>query len=138
MSTRSKDYSRRRSCRSCLRYRTKFGRQRLKKSASGASSKKNWNCLSPKIPLGYSETDDGWLRVDSHEKKIVRELFSKFLECEEYAATRRHVEEEFGKTEIKGHRVKTLLTNPVYIGEPKLPEEWLVDTPFENDSTNRS
>jgi DNA invertase Pin-like site-specific DNA recombinase len=108
---------------------TKAKKERIR----GFLEKKNWRCLSPKVPLGYSETDDGWLKVNPDEKEIVREMFRKFLECEEYAATRKHIESEFGKAAIEGHRVKTLLTNSVYIGEPKVPDEWLIDTPFEND-----
>jgi len=99
----------------------------------GFLEKKNWKCKSPVIPLGYSQTDDGWLEVDPDERPMVRELFEKFVECKTYAGTKSHIEDEFGQDVLEGHKVKTLLQESCYIGLPKLPEQWLEDTHFEND-----
>ena len=98
----------------------------------GFLDKKNWTCKSPVIPLGYSQDEDGWLEVDSDEQPIVRELFKKFVECKTYSQTESHIEEKFGKSVLDGHKVKTLLQESCYIGRPKLPEQWLDDTRFEN------
>lgn len=98
----------------------------------GFLEKKNWTCRSPIIPLGYSETDDGWLEVDSNEKPIVRELFEKFVECETYSKTEDHIESTFGNGTLDGHQVKTILQRSCYIGRPKVPEEWVEDTQFDN------
>ena len=104
-----------------------------KERIRGFLEKKNWNCKSPKVPLGYSETEDGWLEVDPEEKPIVQEIFEKFIECENYAATERHIEDEFGSKSIEGHSIKTVLQESAYIGRPKVPEDWLEGMPFEND-----
>ena len=104
-----------------------------KERIRGFLEKKNWNCKSPKVPLGYSETDDGWLEVDPDEKPIVREIFEKFNECETYAATEEHIINEFGAHSIEGHAIKTILQEPAYIGHPKVPEDWLEGMPYEND-----
>lgn len=104
-----------------------------KERIRGFLEKKNWNCKSPTVPLGYSETEDGWLKVDPEEKPIVQEIFEKFIECEKYAATERHIEAEFGSKSIEGHSVKTVLQESAYIGRPKVPEDWLEGMPFEND-----
>jgi len=104
-----------------------------KERIRGFLEKKNWHCVSPKVPLGYTETDDGWLEVDPDEKPIVRDMFATFLDRKEYKATKRHIDAKYGKQILDGHQVKTLLTNPVYKGQPKVPEEWLEDTTYEND-----
>ncbi len=108
---------------------TKATKERIR----GFLHKKNWKCASPKIPLGYRETDDGWLEVDSEEKKIVRDLFQKFVDCKTYAETERYIDQKYGSNVLDGHRVKTLLTNTVYIGKPRLPETWITETTYEND-----
>ena len=95
--------------------------------------KNNWKCSSPRVPLGYTETDDGWLTVDSDEKKVVREIFRKFTECEVYAETRRHIESKFDSDTLNGHRVKTVLQQEAYIGKPQIPEEWIEDTSFDEN-----
>lgn len=104
-----------------------------KERIRGFLEKKNWNCKSPKVPLGYNETEDGWLEVDPDEKPIVREIFEKFLECETYSKTEEHVIEEFDRESIDGHQIKTILTESTYIGRPKVPEDWLEGMSFEND-----
>lgn len=104
-----------------------------KERIRGFLVKKNWGCKSPIIPLGYTETDDGWLEVDRKEKQIVREIFEKFAECENYSATERYIEEKFGSQALDGYTIKTILGESVYIGRPKLPEEWLDGMSFEND-----
>ncbi len=108
---------------------TKAKKERIR----GFLHKKNWNCKSPKIPLGYDKTDDGWLEVNSEEQIIVRDLFRKFVECETYAETERYIDKEYGPSILDGHKVKTLLTNWVYIGKPRLPEEWVTETTYENN-----
>lgn len=95
--------------------------------------KKNWSARSPKVPLGYTETTDGWLEPDPSEQEIVRRMFSIFTEHETYAEVEREITQEYGSDVLKGHKVKTLLQNSIYIGEPRLPEEWLVDTEYENE-----
>jgi DNA invertase Pin-like site-specific DNA recombinase len=108
---------------------TKAKKERIR----GFLQKKNWKCKSPIIPLGYNETDDGWLTIDADEKKIVRDLFQKFVECETYSETRRYIEANYGESVLKGHRVKTLLQHSVYIGKPRVPDDWLIETTYEND-----
>jgi DNA invertase Pin-like site-specific DNA recombinase len=104
-----------------------------KERVRGFLKKRNWKCSSPRIPLGYSEDDDGWLTVDPDEKEIVREIFRKFTECKEYAQTKRDIEAEFGANVLDGYQIKTLLQQKAYIGKPQIPEEWLEDTSFEDN-----
>jgi len=63
----------------------------------------------------------------------VRDLFRKFKHCGNYAKTERYIDDEYGTEYLNGHRVKTILQNRVYIGQPRLPESWLEDTTYEND-----
>jgi len=113
---------------------TKAKKERIR----GFLKKKKWKCKSPKIPLGYNETDDGWLEIDSTESTIVRDLFKKFVECGTYAETERYIDEQYGSDVLDGHMLKTLLKNRVYIGEPRLPEEWVKETTYENDLEDQS
>jgi DNA invertase Pin-like site-specific DNA recombinase len=104
-----------------------------KERIRGFLKKKNWKCKSSKIPLGYKETDDGWLTTNPEEKPIVRDLFQKFETCGNYSETERYIDNKYGKEYLNGHKVKTVLQNRVYIGQPRLPESWLEDTTYEND-----
>ncbi len=108
---------------------TKAKKERIR----GFLKKKKWHCKSPVVPLGYNLTKDGWLEVNPSEKKIVRDLFRMFVECETYSETKRYIDNEYGSDTLDGHQVKTLLTDRVYIGEPRLPEEWIKETTFENE-----
>lgn len=96
-------------------------------------SEKNWKCVSPKVPLGYTETEDDWLKINPDEVEIVREIFRKFVDCESYSETETHIEEMFGEDVLEGHRLKTILQESAVIGRPKVPDQWIVDTQFEND-----
>jgi hypothetical protein len=113
---------------------TKAKKERIR----GFLHKKNWKCKSPKIPLGYTETDDGWLEVNHGEKTIVRDLFQKFVGCEKYSKTEEYIDNKYGAEVLDGHQVKTLLTNFVYIGKPRLPREWLTETTYENNLEDSS
>jgi DNA invertase Pin-like site-specific DNA recombinase len=93
-------------------------------------NQRKWKAYSPTIPLGYNE-DDEWLTPDSEEVTIVRDLFETFNECQTYSETERQINERYGGV-LEGHSVKTLLTNSVYIGRPQIPEEWVVDLPYDN------
>lgn len=104
-----------------------------KERIRGFLRKKNWNCKTWKIPLGYDETDDGWLTVNPDEKPIVRDLFRKFVDCRNYSETEAYIDEKYGADVLEGHKLKTVLQNWVYIGKPRLPEDWLADTTYEND-----
>lgn len=108
---------------------TKASKERVR----GFLKKKNWKCRSPTTPLGYDETDDGWLEVNPDEKRIIRDLFKKFRECRTYNETERYIDQKYGTHILDGHKVKTILKNPVYIGEPRVPEHWIEDTIYEND-----
>ncbi len=94
---------------------------------------KKWKSYYTKVPLGYSETEDDWLSVNPEEKQIVRDLFRKFVQCENYNKTERYIDEEYGPDVLDGHNVKTLLQNSVYIGRPRIPEEQIKETSYENN-----
>jgi len=97
----------------------------------GFLEKHNWKAYMPRIPLGYTETDDGWLAVDPDEKPIVREIFRKFTDCEVYSETRRHIEETFGADVLDGYRIKTVLQQEAYIGRPQIPDAWIEGTSYD-------
>jgi DNA invertase Pin-like site-specific DNA recombinase len=104
-----------------------------KERIRGFLKKKNWKCKQPDPPLGYDETENGWLTINADQKRVVRDLFRKFVECETYAETERYIDEAYDTDYLDGHKVKTILQYRVYIGKPQLPEDWLVDTTYEND-----
>lgn len=116
-----------------------------KERIRGFLKKKNWKCKSPKIPLGYNlidsdsdEDDNGWIEINPEEKEIVRDLFRSFAECQKYSETEEYIDNKYGPEVLDGHKPKTLLTNSVYIGKPRLPEEWVTDTTYENDLEDQS
>lgn len=84
---------------------------------------KNWRAYKSIVPLGYDESDDGWITVNPEEAEIVREMFDIFLWEETYAGTRRKLKTGYGDDVLKGHRVKTLLTEHAYIGKPQVPDD---------------
>ena len=104
-----------------------------KERIRGFLQKKNWDCKSRTIPLGYNETDDGWLEVDESEKHIARDLFKKYAECGNYAATERYINNKYDNEPLAGNSIQTILEYSVYIGEPRLPEHWVEGTMYEND-----
>ncbi|KXB07125.1 hypothetical protein AKJ52_00875 [candidate division MSBL1 archaeon SCGC-AAA382C18] len=88
---------------------------------------KKW--IHPKVPFGYEEDGD-WISVDEEKKDIVREIFDKFVECENYTETARYINEKFGDRldgEIKRYKIKLVVKNPVYKGKPTYGDE--VDVP---------
>lgn len=113
---------------------TKAKKERIR----GFLEKKNWKCKSPTIPLGYDEDSDGWLEVNPAEKEIVRDMFRKFVDCRVYAETERYIDEKYGPEVLDGHKVSTLLRHSVYIGKPRLPEEWITETTYENNLEDQS
>lgn len=78
------------------------------------------------------------MEVNEENKSIVRAPFRKFVECEKYANTADYINDRYGKHILDGHCVKTILQNSVYIGKPTVPEQWLVDTTYENNLENSS
>jgi len=104
-----------------------------KEKIRGFLEKKNWDCKTRITPLGYERTDYGWLEVDPEEKPIARDMFKKFAECENYAATERYLENKYGEEYLDGKKVRTMIRYSVYIGKPQLPESWLEGTIYENN-----
>jgi hypothetical protein len=67
---------------------------------------------------------------------LVEEMFSRFVECESYAATRRYLHDAYEDTLSKPltrGQVKRLLQKRIYVGEPTIP----VDA-IEEDVTEKS
>jgi len=99
----------------------------------GFLNQKNWNNYTHTVPVGYNQDEAGWLVIDYEEKTIVRDMFRKFVECETYAETERYIDKKYGTSVLDGHRVRTLLTEMTYIGKPRLPDQWVTETTYEND-----
>lgn len=102
-----------------------------KSRVRGFLEKKNWTSYYPVVPLGYSKTDSGWLEQDPSKADVVRDLFDEFLDCEVYAETDQRISERYGDV-LDGHRIKTLLTNPVYVGKPQVPEDRVLDLSYDH------
>ena len=82
---------------------------------------KDWTSYNPVIPLGYDETEDDWITINSDEADIVREMFNSFLEKEMYAGTKRYLKDAYSEDVLDGHCVKTLLNEHAYVGKPQVP-----------------
>lgn len=104
---------------------------------------KEWKSYASIIPVGYDEKDD-WPEPNPEERKVVEDLFDRFTNPKykssnnpdeasyaNYSATERAIESEHGAV-LDGHRVKSLLKDPVYIGKPQVPESWVSDLPYDN------
>ncbi|UPM43162.1 recombinase family protein [Halocatena salina] len=83
---------------------------------------KDWRAYNPIIPLGYSATEDGWIEKDPELAPVVQETFHEFIDCENYAETKRRIENEYGPV-FDGHRIKTCLQEHAYIGRPQVSAE---------------
>ena len=94
---------------------------------------KNWFSFYKIVPLGYNimnpVTKGGkrrsWIQVSELESDIVQNIFRYFTnsnDFETYAGAIRHIQDEFG-IYFSTPQFKTLLTNPVYIGKPRVRVE---------------
>ncbi|MFK5602621.1 recombinase family protein [Haloferax volcanii] len=88
--------------------------------------KKNWKADNPIVPLGYEQTDDGWIQKNMEKAPVVQDLFEEFVDCEVYQETKRRIEEDHGDV-LDGHRVKTLLQESAYKGKPQLSANTAID-----------
>lgn len=91
---------------------------------------KQWLSWFQQVPVGYQERDDGWIQPNTDEIPLVEEMFSRFVECESYAATRRHLRDRYedvlSKPFTRG-QVKRHLQKRVYVGEPTIPVDGIED-----------
>jgi DNA invertase Pin-like site-specific DNA recombinase/transposase-like protein len=92
--------------------------------------KKNWTSGNPVVPLGYEETEEGWIRKQPDKTEIVEEMFEEFLDCGMYSETQSRITDRHGDV-FDGHRVKTLLQEPAYKGKPQLSPDSVGD--YEGD-----
>ena len=109
----------------------------------------NWSSGFPKIPLGYNETEDGWIEKNEAEARIVNEIFEHYRRSKCYSDTTEHIAEmyseesdgggwfgptsaitkfddpdELDTSKIPGkddwQQVKRILNRDVYVGEPSM------------------
>lgn len=77
-------------------------------------------------PFGYTKDEDDVLYLSETGKKAIPELFEKYIEEENRAAARRHVNEVFdleGDDQITDSQAQTVLSSPRCVGHMTLKEE---------------
>lgn len=97
---------------------------------------KQWLSWFKQVPVGYLERDDGWIEPHADEVPLAEAMFTRFVECESYAATRRYLRDAYADTLSKPltrGQVKRHLQKRVYIGEPTIPVDGI-----EDDETKKS
>lgn len=102
-------------------------RSALRSRVRGFTEDRNWRSGFPHgVPLGYTETDDGWIQPDMDEAEVIQRMFDQFLETESYTATAETLNNEFEGTledPLSYGQVKNYLQKPVYIGRPTVHAE---------------
>lgn len=76
-----------------------------------------------KAPYGYyKDKQTKKITVNNNSKQLIETLFNKFVEVGDYSSVINDYSEEFDKIfelELHTARLKTILQNPVYCGEPR-------------------
>lgn len=102
--------------------------ERAKRSSRGLVSSfedGNWKAFFQNPPLGYT-WDGDWITPDEEQISVVRDLFDQFLDCRQYKSTHEYLEHEYAERsdiDLTYERVKSALSNRVYIGEPTVNTE---------------
>ena len=99
-----------------------------KAQAAVASKKRSfrlgkWN---KRVPFGYVKTPDGWIQKDLAKQEIVLEIFHIFLLRKSIAFARREVSRRYHLV-LSRDKLRIILGNPVYYGEPSLSGEVVQD-----------
>lgn len=77
-------------------------------------------------PFGYTKDEDDTLHLSETGEKVIPELFRKYVEEENRAAARRHVNEVFkleGDDQLTENQAKTVLSSPRCVGHMTLKGE---------------
>lgn len=94
----------------------------------------------PKVPYGYEKDGDGWIEKKKGWGSVIRDIFDLFLKFDiegsykkvAEAVPRKH--SEVISESLGSRKIKRILKNPVYIGEPKITGN-MVDAEYDNDVT---
>jgi DNA invertase Pin-like site-specific DNA recombinase len=81
---------------------------------------KNWNKTA--VPLGYKKNTDGWLTILEDWIPVIRDIYKYFNDGASYAGVSRKINTKnnlINDSSISSARVKSILTDPVYIGKPE-------------------
>ena len=91
----------------------------------------NWASAFPKIPLGYDETDDGWIKKNKAEAKVVNEIFEHYRRSKCYSDTAEFIgsmysEENDEECWFGSASTGTKFDSPDELDTSKIPEadEW--------------
>ncbi|MEM3449845.1 MAG: recombinase family protein [Nitrososphaerota archaeon] len=103
--------------------------ENVKRTKSALSSKiynfkhKKWNMP---IPLGYRKNANGWIEKIPEYESVIKDMFNSFLVSRSYEKVANYINMRYGKLmgkNISPETIKSLLTNPVYIGKPSCGKE---------------
>ena len=77
-------------------------------------------------PLGYDKCDNGYLKINPKEAKLVREIFSKYVKIESmpqlaYKLNKKGLKTKRGK-KWTAATIKTILCNEIYLGQYKVAD----------------
>jgi len=79
---------------------------------------KKWNKTA--VPMGYEKNKDGWLTKIDDWIPILRDIYKYFIDGASYAGISRKINSKHNLiNKISSARVKSILTDPVYIGKPE-------------------
>lgn len=103
------------------------GRRALETKIRRFIDERNWKSWFRNIPLGYRETDDGWIEPYFDEIDLAKQMFKDFLEGKSYGAISEEInsiadERDLDKS-VSPSLVKRSLQRPVYIGRPTILSE---------------
>lgn len=94
----------------------------------------NWKSWYKKIPMGYKEREDGWLKVNNEEKEMVQDIYKTFIKNKKYKRTLEEINARHDFSEdISYQQLINILHNPVYIGKPTIDSEYVEEIENEKE-----
>jgi hypothetical protein len=105
-------------------------RSSLRSSADNFLKNKQWSSWYRIIPFGYEE-DGEWIQRKSEMEPLINDLFQAFLDTENYTKTASQINRQYQKElanydrldddSLNSDQIKSIVTRPVYKGEPTIP-----------------
>ncbi|KXA91949.1 hypothetical protein AKJ63_00320 [candidate division MSBL1 archaeon SCGC-AAA259D18] len=108
-------------------------RKLVDRTQGGKKTKfKNGKWIHSHVPFGYRKGANGWLETVSEKAEVVEAIFNEFIRFKNYTETARKINGDFEDVlggKIERYKVKSVITNPVYVGRPTYGDELEVKDP---------
>lgn len=89
---------------------------------------KHWN--KPAVPFGYTKAKNSWLEKNLIYESLIKDVHTSFLEKRSLEYTRRYINAKYKgllTRPLTRNQIKSILSDPTYIGKPQHLGETVVD-----------